>query len=56
VRLLPQPWRGIVDAGVVVGLTWGTISLVVFCIQALTAPTFAISPEVVEVEAETAQA
>ena len=56
VRLLPQPWRGIVDAGVVVGLTWGTISLVVFSIQALTAPTFAVSPEVVEVEAEAAQA
>jgi hypothetical protein len=56
VRLLPQPWRGIVDAGVVVGLTWGTISLVVFTIQALTAPTFAVSPEVGEVEAEAAQA
>ena len=27
VRYLPQPWRGIVDAGVVVGLTWGTVSL-----------------------------
>ncbi|MGI9309463.1 MAG: hypothetical protein ACR2P6_09385, partial [Gammaproteobacteria bacterium] len=23
VRWLPQPWRGIVDAGVVVGLSWG---------------------------------
>ena len=27
VRLLPQPWRGIVDLGVVVGLTWGTLAL-----------------------------
>lgn len=27
VRLLDQPWRGIVDAGVVVGLSWGTLSL-----------------------------
>jgi hypothetical protein len=29
VRLLPQPWRGIVDAGVVVGLGWGLIALAV---------------------------
>ncbi|MEE4298296.1 MAG: hypothetical protein V2J24_02540 [Pseudomonadales bacterium] len=25
-RLLPQPWRGILDAGVVVGLLWGTLA------------------------------
>ncbi len=24
---LPQPWRGILDAGVLVGMVWGTISL-----------------------------
>lgn len=28
VRLLPQPWRGIVDAGVVLGLCFGTLSIV----------------------------
>jgi hypothetical protein len=27
VRQLPQPWRGIVDGGVVVGLVWGALSL-----------------------------
>ncbi|HLE71719.1 MAG TPA: hypothetical protein VJH87_18715 [Vicinamibacteria bacterium] len=27
VRLLPQPWRGIIDAGVVVGLGIGLLSL-----------------------------
>ena len=27
VRQLPQPWRGIVDAGVVVGLSWGIIAI-----------------------------
>lgn len=27
VRALPQPWRGIVDGGVVVGLGWGLLSL-----------------------------
>jgi|OM-RGC.v1.018664749 hypothetical protein len=25
-RLLPQPWRGILDAGVVLGLLWGVIA------------------------------
>ena len=34
-RITPQPWRGIVDMGVVVGLVWGTTSIVVFWIQAL---------------------
>jgi hypothetical protein len=27
VRQVPQPWRGMVDAGVVVGLTWGGLSI-----------------------------
>lgn len=31
VRMLPAPYRGIVDAGVVVGLTWGAVSVVVCC-------------------------
>lgn len=30
-RLLPQPWRGILDAGVVVGLLWGSFSIVWCC-------------------------
>lgn len=29
VRALPDPWRGIVDAGVAVALAWGTLALVV---------------------------
>lgn len=29
VHQLPQPWRGILDAGVVVGLSWGLASLLV---------------------------
>lgn len=32
---LAQPWRGIIDAGVVVGLTWGLLALVVFAVRAL---------------------
>ena len=27
VRALPQPWRGIIDGGVVVGLLWGVMAL-----------------------------
>ena len=34
VRLLPQPWRGILDAGVVTGLTIGCFSIIYFLISA----------------------
>ena len=34
VRSMAQPWRGIIDAGVVVGLTWGLVSLLVFAAHA----------------------
>jgi hypothetical protein len=34
VRRVPQPWRGIVDGGVVVGLAWGVVALVYFFVQA----------------------
>lgn len=30
IRQLSQPWRGIVDIGVVIGLGWGALSIVVF--------------------------
>jgi hypothetical protein len=33
-RQLPQPWRGIVDAGVVVGLGLGIISILYFMVSA----------------------
>jgi hypothetical protein len=48
VRLLAQPWRGIIDGGVVVGLAWGLVSLTVFGFQALTADEFPYAPEVPE--------
>lgn len=35
VRMAPQPWRGIVDAGVVVGLSWGAVSIVVLFLRAV---------------------
>ena len=34
VRLLPQPWRGILDAGVVTGLTIGCFSIIYFILYA----------------------
>jgi FtsH-binding integral membrane protein len=46
VRLLPQPWRGIVDAGVVTGLIWGIVSLLFFSLSAFTSENFSYSPEV----------
>lgn len=50
VRLLPQPWRGIIDGSVVVGLAWGLISLMVFGYQAFFTEGFNYSPEVPESE------
>jgi hypothetical protein len=52
-RFFPQPWRGIVDAGVVVGLTWGLVAVLFYAFQAFTAASFAHSPEVPEQDAST---
>lgn len=45
VHMLAQPWRGIVDAGVVVGLTWGLISILLFTLKAFFGNGFNHSPE-----------
>lgn len=45
VRRLPPPWRGIVDAGVVLGLGWGIVSLWWFTLRAFADPSSAVSPE-----------
>ena len=50
VRAVPQPWRGIVDLGVVVGLTWGIVSIVIFSVKAFSSDAFAHSPDVPESE------
>ena len=36
VRILPQPWRGLVDGGVILGLGWGLAAIAVHTIGALT--------------------
>jgi hypothetical protein len=38
VKQLPQPWRGVIDAGVVVGLGWGTAALLVGLVARLRVP------------------
>jgi hypothetical protein len=42
---LSQPWRGILDVGVLVGLSWGLLSLLWFSCQAMVAKSFQYSPE-----------
>lgn len=46
VRALDQPWRGIVDAGVVVGLGWGLASLLAFYVAGLTSNSLPADPQV----------
>ena len=48
VRMLDQPWRGIVDAGVVVGLSWGTISMLVYWARALAGKPMPVPPDLPE--------
>lgn len=48
VRAVPQPWRGIVDLGVVVGLTWGIVSIIIFSVKAFSSDAFAYPPDVPE--------
>lgn len=48
VRQLEQPWRGIIDMGVVVGLSWGLVSLLIYSVQAFTSHEFDHSPDVPE--------
>ena len=51
-RQLAQPWRGIVDAGVLLGLGWGLVSIWIFTLQAFFGKGFDISPETPEASAE----
>ncbi len=51
VRALDQPWRGIVDAGVVVGLGWGLLTLIVFYVLGLIGDRMPADPQVPEGQA-----
>ena len=43
---IPQPWRGIIDAGVVVGLSLGTASMVYWVFLELKQPAYIHDPQV----------
>ena len=45
VRQLPQPWRGIIDAGVVIGLGFGVISIVYYTVLAFRGTEMTIAPD-----------
>jgi len=46
IQYLAQPWRGIIDIGVIVGLSWGLITLMISIAAALTQDRYEVSPEV----------
>lgn len=46
VQHTPQPWRGIIDAGVCVGLIWGLGATNAYVVLAFTAKDYAYSPEI----------
>ena len=45
-KKLSQPWRGIVNSGVVIGLDWGIVSLLIFGFKAFFTTDFDYSSEV----------
>ncbi|WP_309386169.1 hypothetical protein [Cerasicoccus frondis] len=46
VRQLEQPWRGIVDLGVVLGLAYGLLWIFIYAVQCYVAGKFEVDPEV----------
>jgi len=48
VKHMPMPWRGIMDVGVVVGLSWGLTSVVIFSVKAFFTKNFVCSAGVPE--------
>lgn len=47
IRMLSQPWRGIIDVGVIIGLGWGLLSVYWFSWLALSKNQTVADPEVV---------
>lgn len=46
VKQLPQPWRGIIDLGVVVALGWGVVMLVHFTLRAVAGHRMPVSADI----------
>lgn len=47
-RHVPQPWRGIVDGGVVLALLWGQLAIVVYFVRGLSGLPMPVSAELPE--------
>ena len=45
-RYMPQPWKGLLDFGVVFGLLWGIVSTTYYCFKAFTDKNFNRDDEV----------
>ena len=48
VRQLAQPWRGIIDAGVVIGLGIGVLSILYYVVRAVAGHAMPVSPDLPE--------
>ncbi|MBO85226.1 MAG: hypothetical protein CL927_07695 [Deltaproteobacteria bacterium] len=46
VKFIPDPWRGLVDAGVVVGLSWGLLAIVAWGLGHLVGRPLPTAPDV----------
>jgi hypothetical protein len=44
-EMLPAPWRAIMDAGVVLGLSWGVVAIFVTTINVLFFSAIKVDPE-----------
>ncbi len=47
-RMIPQPWRGVLDVGVVVGLSWGIVATLIYLVKYWSAENVPFDPEVVD--------
>jgi hypothetical protein len=45
VRFVPQPWRGLIDAGVVVGLSWGILAVCASTLHVARSGRASVTPE-----------
>lgn len=45
IHRVDQPWRGIIDAGVVVGLSWGLISMITTAVNTFRTNVYQVSPD-----------
>lgn len=54
-RMIPQPWRGVLDFGVIVGLSWGILATLIFFAKFCMQGTGDVDAQVVETVASVKQ-